>query len=285
MITIRKLARQPDGPRRRKIVRLLALLEALLRGGDPKASRDRYWRELTELTAADASLPEGVRRHAVRVRELLSDSLESTGRAATVAPEQRLLRAVNDLRHALSEAVGREAADWDLEAPAGVPLGVQPSGGSAPVLHGARLFLERIRSPFNLGAIARTAAAFGLPELVLCPETVSPEQQRARRAAMGGFEMLATRRQPLEEVEALGLPILALETGGSPIGEYAFPYYGIVLVGSEELGLSPAALELADRSAGRVSIPAPGRKRSLNVAVAVGILLYCWHADLSRRER
>ncbi len=271
------------------MVRLLVRFEGLLRSGDPNATRDRYWRDLAELISADGSVPERVRRQAARVQELLSDTLEPPERAANAVSEDLVLRAVNDLLHALSEAVGHEAADWDLEAPAGVPLsGLSSSGSSpapAPALDGARLFLERIRSPFNLGAIARTAAAFGLPELVLCPESVSPEHKRARRAAMGGFEMLATRRQPLEELAALDLPLLALETGGSPIGEYAFPDHGLVLIGSEELGLSPGALELADRSAGRVSIPAPGRKRSLNAAVAVGILLYCWHADLSRRER
>jgi TrmH family RNA methyltransferase len=79
--------------------------------------------------------------------------------------------------------------------------------------------------------------------------------------------------------------IFALELGGSPIGEFAFPARGIVLVGSEELGLSPEALRLADRSLGRVSIPQAGAKRSLNVAVAFGILMQRWFSVLDSGPR
>jgi TrmH family RNA methyltransferase len=51
-----------------------------------------------------------------------------------------------------------------------------------------------------------------------------------------------------------------------------------MLVGSEELGLSPEALGIA--RAGRVSVPMAGAKRSLNVAVACGIVLQAWTASL-----
>ena len=64
-----------------------------------------------------------------------------------------------------------------------------------------------------------------------------------------------------------------------------FPVAGVVLVGSEELGLSPEALRLADEKRGRVSIPLAGAKRSLNVSVAFGILMYAWQASLSRKGR
>jgi TrmH family RNA methyltransferase len=51
-----------------------------------------------------------------------------------------------------------------------------------------------------------------------------------------------------------------------------------MLVGCEELGLSPEALRLA--RAGRVSVPMAGAKRSLNVAVAFGIVMQAWFASL-----
>jgi TrmH family RNA methyltransferase len=62
---------------------------------------------------------------------------------------------------------------------------------------------------------------------------------------------------------------------------FLFPASDTVLVGSEELGLSPAALALADASLGRASIPLSGAKRSLNVAVAFGILRQWWFAALA----
>jgi TrmH family RNA methyltransferase len=71
-----------------------------------------------------------------------------------------------------------------------------------------------------------------------------------------------------------------LELGGTPLEEFHFPERGIMLVGSEELGLSPEALNLAGRQAGRISIPMAGAKRSLNVAVAVGIVLQAWYEQL-----
>jgi TrmH family RNA methyltransferase len=52
-------------------------------------------------------------------------------------------------------------------------------------------------------------------------------------------------------------------------------------VGSEELGLSPEALALAESSAGRVSIAMAGARASLNVAVAFGILMQAWYSRLA----
>jgi TrmH family RNA methyltransferase len=61
-----------------------------------------------------------------------------------------------------------------------------------------------------------------------------------------------------------------------PLVEAALPEPGIVILGSEELGVSAASLAVAERSAGRVSIPTGGAKASLNVAVAFGILAHEW---------
>ncbi len=281
MITIRKLARLPNATRHRKIVRLLAQLEAAVSGSPPTAAgaqiSARYWRDLLALLSADSTVPHGVIRGADRVAGLLS---ELPARAQLA----ELRFAVNDLRHALQQLIGAEAADWDLSGPAGTLTGraaPTASAGSTPgaaALAGSGLYLERIRAPFNLGAISRAAAAFGIAELLLSPEAALPEHPRARRAAMGAFEMLALRREPLETVAE---PVFALETGGTPIDRFRFPDCGTALIGSEELGLSPAALKRAEQSAGRVTIPSPGAKSSLNVAVAVGILLYCWHAALT----
>jgi len=49
-----------------------------------------------------------------------------------------------------------------------------------------------------------------------------------------------------------------------------------MIIGSEELGVSPRALAVADASLGRVSIPCYGSKASLNVSVAFGIAVQAW---------
>ena len=87
----------------------------------------------------------------------------------------------------------------------------------------------------------------------------------------------------LADLDAPG-GVFALELGGRDIGTFPFPAAGTVLVGSEELGLSPEALRLAEASLGRVSIPLAGAKRSLNVSVAFGILMHRWHEALERTD-
>ena len=76
------------------------------------------------------------------------------------------------------------------------------------------------------------------------------------------------------------IPIFALETGGTDINEFVFPKEGICIIGSEELGVSPQALDKA--AYGRVTIPMKGLKASLNVGVAFGILMQKWVESLER---
>lgn len=91
----------------------------------------------------------------------------------------------------------------------------------------------------------------------------------------GALVFLPWEYRTLETLPA-GVPVFALETGGTPITSFLFPQQGVVLLGSEELGLSAEALKKA--SAGIVSIPMKGIKASLNVAVAFGILMQYWTA-------
>ena len=97
---------------------------------------------------------------------------------------------------------------------------------------------------------------------------------------MGAVELVSWRRAGLECLE--GLPCFALELGGLPLAEFEFPARGIVVLGSEELGVSPEAL--GRLSLGSVSIPMAGAKGSLNAAVAFGILLYAWSEALNGKK-
>jgi TrmH family RNA methyltransferase len=75
--------------------------------------------------------------------------------------------------------------------------------------------------------------------------------------------------------------LFALEVGGALIDEFPFPESGTVVLGSEELGVSPEIMKRAESDGGVVSIPLPGPKTSLNVGVAFGILAHCWNARRS----
>src|SRR5574344_341729 len=110
-------------------------------------------------------------------------------------------------------------------------------------------------------------------DLDIAPQCTDPSQSHALRSGMGCIETLGYTRCALSELPE-DKPVFVLETGGTPLNEFKFPKEGIVIIGSEELGVSPEALKRG--SYGRVSIPMTGLKASLNVGVAFGILMQAW---------
>jgi TrmH family RNA methyltransferase len=175
------------------------------------------------------------------------------------------------LRQRLSAWLGIETADWDMQAPA--------DRQGEIVRFPFAAYLEDLRSPFNVGSVVRSAEAYGFEAVYHSPSAPGLEHPRARRSAMGAEAHLEVRPTPLAELRRLWKdPVFALELGGTDVRQFVFPERGLVLVGGEELGLSPEALEWADASAGRVSLPLYGRKASLNVGVAFGVLAAAWTA-------
>ncbi len=77
---------------------------------------------------------------------------------------------------------------------------------------------------------------------------------------------------------------MALEAGGTPMEEFVFPDDALLVIGSEELGVSPEKLALAENSGGVVSISTGGMKGSINVSVAAGIVLHEWFRVLKKRS-
>lgn len=283
MIELFKLVQLPHTQKIRKIIKILELLETECgESGDiigsclpPAAlSCDTFYieglcRHLTELYPADAAITSTVHTY-----------LSSIGYAPYNATGYRTL--FNTLRHALYRQSGVQPSEWDLITP-GLRYGIQGHTGThselsavRPFYAGMYVYAEDIRAPFNLGSIFRTAEAFGAEKLFLSEHCVSPEQPRAQRSAMGCTRFLPWERCPLASLPA-NIPIFALETGGTPITGFNFPPHGVLLLGSEELGLSAEALRAA--SAGIVSIPMKGVKASLNVAVAFGIVMQYWAAS------
>jgi TrmH family RNA methyltransferase len=174
------------------------------------------------------------------------------------------------LRQRLALRLGLETADWDLQAPA---------DRFGPVTRFPfSVWLDDLRSPFNVGSLIRTAEAYGFESVFLSPLTPGLSHPRTRRSAMGAETLLSVETFSLTEMQDRwgDRPVFALELGGVSVDRFEFPGGGLVLAGGEELGLSPEALSWADRSFGRVSLPLFGRKASLNVGVAFGILAAAW---------
>ncbi|GMO13265.1 MAG: TrmH family RNA methyltransferase [Treponemataceae bacterium] len=200
-------------------------------------------------------------------------------------------RALSTMRHVLNgKAGGKIEADWDF-----IDRDGKPDKSKRRVCEGMQIFLEDIRSPFNIGSIFRSAENFGAQKIFLSPLCADPHHTRAERSAKGCISVLDYETLTLDALAKTaastdtsnGTKIFALETGGTPVTDFVFPERAVMLVGNEELGLSPAALALADNrealGIGRVSIPMHGAKGSLNVSVSFGIVMHAWHNARRRR--
>lgn len=265
MIAVRKLMSLSPLHRARKAAQVLAHVEADYRLGQTGAGA---W--VAQVAAAfkeDQSLsPE--------LRALAAEACGEAGIQALSSPEAGV-RLINRLSRALEAHAGMSPADWDLREPLGLGLAV----AERRVFPAVRAYLEDLRSPFNVGSIFRSADAFGVSEIVLAGFTADPTHPRAARSAMGATELVPWRRGGLEDLHHCGEAI-ALELRGEPIDTFKFPEFGIAVVGSEELGVSPEAMALCSCT---VSIPMLGAKGSLNAGVAYGVLMNAWRRDLESR--
>lgn len=149
-----------------------------------------------------------------------------------------------------------------------------------------------MRSAHNVGAIFRSADAFGVSKIILTGITPYPKtendarlphvsdkaQQMIAKTALGAensvpFEYIKDPVQAIIKLKTAGYKIYALEQTEQSVGISVFkPQFPCALVvGSEVAGVSRTLLDISDEV---LEIPMQGRKESLNVAVAAGIALY-----------
>lgn len=140
------------------------------------------------------------------------------------------------------------------------------------------LLLDGVGNPHNLGAIARSAAFFGLTRLVLSDHAAQALPSDASyRVAEGGLEQLAVYRAAdmptvLRRLKGSYRVLGAALERGTPLASLAPTARPAALVlGNEEAGLPRATLAACDEI---VTIPGAGPVQSLNVSVSAGILLY-----------
>jgi len=139
------------------------------------------------------------------------------------------------------------------------------------------LYLERLRSAHNVGAILRTVEAFRLGEVVFSEGMVDCTSPQLQKSAMGTEKWLTCQRTPLSLCPK---PLIALETAenATPYYNFAFPNQFTLALGNEEYGLSNELLKEADAC---IQIPLFGRKNSLNVSCAFAIIA----AEIARQKR
>ena len=147
--------------------------------------------------------------------------------------------------------------------------------------------LANIRSLHNVGSIFRTADAAVIEKLYLAGITPTPPDQfghlrpQLTKVSLGAektvaWEKTASVAKTIDKLKKDGYKIWAVEQS-----KKSTPYYRLkiensklkiaLLVGNEITGLSGALLKKCDRI---LEIPMRGKKESLNVAVAFGIVVY-----------
>jgi TrmH family RNA methyltransferase len=143
----------------------------------------------------------------------------------------------------------------------------KPTGPLCVYLHG-------VHDPGNVGAVLRSAEAFGASSVAVGPGSADPFSPKAVRASMGAvFGVPLARASSVDELP--GVKIALVTEGGMELWQYrAEGSHAIaILVGAEREGLPGHVVEAAD-----VAVRIPIQTHSLNAAMAATVALY----ELSR---
>lgn len=153
-------------------------------------------------------------------------------------------------------------------------LDIAEESGRAPLL----VALDSITDPRNLGAVVRSAAAFGAHGVIIPERRAAAMSAGAWKTSAGAASRLRVARvsnltKTLQEAKKHGCFVVGLDAEA----DISLPELGlatdplIVVVGAEDKGLSRLVREACDQI---VSIPMESTTESLNAGVAASVTLY-----------
>ncbi len=140
--------------------------------------------------------------------------------------------------------------------------------------------LDNVRSALNVGSVLRTADSLGIDEVWLCGITATPPSKEIHKSALGAefsvkWRYFSETSEAVEELIESGYEVIAIEQ--SPRSEDLRGFRvsegrdaGFIL-GNEVDGVDPKVQDKCHRI---VEIEQKGIKKSLNVSVAAGIVLF-----------
>ena len=160
-----------------------------------------------------------------------------------------------------------------LESPA--QIGAEFTLPAAPAIDplAASVVLDRLQDAGNVGAILRSAAAFGVRQVLALKGTAALWSPKVVRAGQGAhFGLRLVEGLAAAELAALKVPLIATSSHTEHVlHRVALPSPCAWVMGHEGQGVSA---ELMARCTLTVGIPQPGGEESLNVAAAAAICLY-----------
>lgn len=179
-------------------------------------------------------------------------------------------------RARLDQLLGRDVVHQGLALLAD-PLGT-PSLQHALERPGPLLVLDQVTDPRNVGAILRSAAAFGACAVITQDRNAPEETGALAKAASGALETVPLLRavniaRTLVALKAANLWVIGLDASGTgPLSGPALAGRRIALVlGAEGAGLRRLTRETCDEVAGFAT---QGVMESLNVSAAAAVALY-----------
>ncbi len=282
----------PGTPHHRRLVvyeRTEAPAPVITRGDDePNPAYEGLIRDVTSEAnptfrlARDLLTGKGIRKHGlslvagsravaevlVRFPELVQGWVTNSGGSPPPAETGSRL-----VWHRLSDALFREIDTSGTHAPLSlvrVPP-MEPWNADEPWPEGCTLFIP-FQDPENVGAVIRSAAAFGVKRVVLLREAAHPFHPKSIRAGGPALFQVELRTGPsIHDLDAGAFPLIALDVGGPDLVSSPFPERFGLVPGVEGPGLPDRLRRGPVRS-----IPIEPGVESLNAAAATAVALYAW---------
>jgi TrmH family RNA methyltransferase len=197
----------------------------------------------------------------------------------------RVLDASRAPRFAVSGGLLAELGDKDSGPPEVLAIAAMPAEEFARLPVGAGFLgvvLDRPASPGNIGAVVRSADAFGASGVIITGHAADPYDPKSVRASTGSLFAVPVVRAaaPAEALgfvrnsRAAGVPISVAgldERGTADLADCDLTGPTLLVAGNEAAGLSAAWRQACDQ---RIRIPITGAASSLNAASAVTVALY-----------
>jgi 23S rRNA (guanosine2251-2'-O)-methyltransferase len=241
--------------------------------GKPPSRREAGGEWLYGLHAVQAALANPHRklgRAALTPRaiETLGSELLARVRVETLEPG-----AIDKLLPAGAVHQGAALEAWPLKSRDLNDILAEPGTGGRRVV----LVLDQLSDPHNVGAILRTAAAFGVTAVVVQDRHAPPQSGALAKAASGALDIIpyvevVNIARALDQLAEQGFWRIALAGDGESTLAQAVPTGDVALVlGSEGTGIRRLVREHCEASA---FIPISKTMESLNVSNAAAIALY-----------
>ena len=139
------------------------------------------------------------------------------------------------------------------------------------------LMLDRVTDVRNLGAIARSAECAGVDAIIVPQYSSAQINEDAIKTSSGALLRIPICREQnlkttINLAKEMGVNVYcATEKGGEIYTQVPMKESLMIVMGSEDTGVSPEIIKLCDK---RIKIPIKANIESLNVSVAAGILIY-----------